>query len=203
MRRTVVGAAFVLFAACATGRVPHVPGDPAPAVPDASAEAKYQQTLERYTAHQGVYDDLDTKVFFYATWQSATFATARVDRQGVFKSYSTTELADAQSAEANRLADATEFFLAVHVNESRFDDFDRPDSMWRLRLLVNGEDLKPLAIERMGRTNVELRSSYSYLESFWVGYRVRFPKVALQRQEVMTLRAASPLGKAELSFTAD
>lgn len=197
------GAAWVLLmAACATGRVPHVPGDPPPALRDQSAESRYQSLLERFSAHQGVYDQLDTKAFFYATWQSPQFVVGRVDRQAMFHELPAGERAALLSAEQARVSDATEFFMAVHVNDSRFDDFDRATTMWRLALVVRGDELKPVSVERLGRTNVDMRATYSYIESFWVGYRVRFAKVQLQPGELLIFRAASPLGKADLSFTA-
>ncbi len=201
MRRAV--AALLVLAACATGRVPHVPGDAPPAVDDSAAEAKYQQLLEQYTRHEGIYDNLNTRAFFYVTWQSPQFVLAKVERQTIFKSLPPAERTDLLESENKKLAEGTEFFLAVHVNDSHFDDFDRASSMWRLALLVHGEELKPLSVERLGRTNVELRSTYSYMESFWVGYRVRFAKVALAQGEALTFRAASALGKADLSFTAE
>jgi hypothetical protein len=66
-----------------------------------------------------------------------------------------------------------------------------------------GDELAPLSVERLGRTNVELRSYYSYMESFWVGYRVRFPKRSFAAGETFKLKLASALGQAELVFTAD
>jgi len=193
----------LLLSACATGRVPHVPGDPPPALRDSGEESQYQQTLERFSAHGGVYDHLDTKAFIYATWQSPTFVKARVARTAKFKEIPVAETAALLASEEARVVDATEIFMGTHTNESRFDDFDRPNTMWRLVLVVGGEELKPLSVERIGRTNIDLRSIYSYMESFWVGYRVRFPKVTLRPGEELTFRAASALGKADLSFTAE
>ena len=196
-------AALVVLSACATGRVPHVPGDPPPALKDSGEESKYQETLERFSAHGGVYDQLDTKAFIYATWQSPSFVKARVARQATFKDIPEAEAAALLASEAARVADATEVFMGTHTNDSKFDDFDRPNTMWRLVLVVHGEELKPLSVERIGRTNIDIRSTYSYMESFWVGYRVRFPKVTLQTGEKLTFRAASALGKADLSFIAE
>lgn len=193
----------VLLCSCATGRVPRIPGDPPPALSDNAAEQKYQDTLERFTAHGGVYDNLDTKAFFYATYQGPTFVAARVQRMATFKNLPPKELAASQAFEDSRLTDATEFFMATHVNDSHFDDFDRSNTVWRLALVVHGEEYKPVSVERIGRTNVDLRGVYSYMESFWVGYRVRFPKVVLQPGEPMVFRAASALGKADLSITAE
>ncbi len=194
---------MVVLSGCATGRVPHVPGDPPPALNDSAAESKYQETLERFSAHGGVYDTLDTKAFFWATLQSPQFVQARVTRESMFKELPANERAALQASEEKRLSDATEVFMAAHCNDSHNDDFDRVTTMWRLVLVVQGQELKPVSVERLGRTNIELRSTYSYMESFWVGYRVRFPKVVLTPGEKVVFRAASALGKADLSFTAE
>jgi hypothetical protein len=198
-----LAAALLVLAACATGRIPRIPGDPPPAVRDVGAEREYQQVLEKHTASQGVYDNLDTKLFFQATWQSARFAEARVRREGLFKAWPAADVEKNLSAERTRLADATEFFLAVHANDYRYDDFDRANTMWRMVLVVGGQELAPISVERLGRSNTEMRSYYSYMESFWVGYRVRFPAHPLAPQETFRLKLASALGQAELPFTAE
>ena len=105
--------------------------------------------------------------------------------------------------ERARLTDATEFFFAVHANDYRFDDFDRPNTMWRMVLVVGDEELAPISVERLGRSNTEMRSYYSYLESFWVGYRVRFPARPLVPGKAFRLKLASALGQAELPYTAE
>lgn len=193
---------LALASACVSNRAPHVPGDPAPAVKDSAIEQRYQATLERFTGHGAVYDYLDTKSFFQATWQSPQFIETRVERTAMFKSMPPDERTSMLNAENARVEDATEFFFAAHLNDSKFDDFDRPNSIWRLALLAHGQEFKAVSIDRIGRTDVTIRSIYSYMESFWVGYRVRFPKVLLAPGQKMTLRAASPLGKADLDFTA-
>ena len=89
----------------------------------------------------------------------------------------------------------------MHANDYRFDDFDRPNSMWRVALVIGEEEFLPISVERLGRTNTEMRSSYSYMESFWVGYRVRFPKRSLVGTRTFRVKLASALGEAEFPFT--
>lgn len=194
---------LALLAGCPSARIPRIPGDPPPAARDSAEEAAYQRVLERFSASQGVYDNLDTKVFFQATWQSPAFVDARVRREGSFKSWPGAELEQKLTDERARVADATEFFFAVHANDYRFDDFEKTNSMWRMVLVVGSEELPPVLVERLGRTNTEMRSYYSYMESFWVGYRVRFPARALTAGQVIHLKLASALGKAELPFTVE
>lgn len=198
--RLVIAALLALGAACATARIPRVAGEPSPAETDQALESAYQQTLDRYTRSQGVYDYLDTRLFVHATWESTPFMEARVKRYGRFRSVPVEEERAAMEAERQRLRDVTEFHLAVHANDPKMDDFDKPGSMWRLALVVDGRELSPVLIERIGRANTEQRSIYSYMESFWVGYRVRFPKAP---GGAMTLKIASSVGKAELAFPAE
>ena len=188
---------------CPSARIPRIPGDPPPAVLDASDERAYQKVLEAHTTSKGVYDNFDTKLFFQATWQSAAFAEARVRREGQFKAWPPAEAEKKLTDERTRLSDATEFFFAVHANDYRFDDFDKANTMWRMVLVVGGEELPPVSVERLGRTNTEMRSYYSYMESFWVGYRVRFPARSLASGQTFRLKLASALGQAELVYTAD
>lgn len=202
MRWLGLGCVLALTA-CPGARVPRIPGDPPPAVADSSAERAYQAVLEKHTSSQGVYDNLDIKLFFRATWQSPAFIEARVRREALFKAMPAAETEKALEAERARVAGVTEFFFAVHANDYKFDDFDKKDTMWRMVLVVGDEELPPLTVERLGRTNVEMRSYYSYMESFWVGYRVRFPERSLASGQTFRLKLASALGQAELPFTAE
>lgn len=201
MRRVAVLAA-ACFMSCAGARIPRVPGDPPPQVQNAEEEREYQELLEYSTRSRAVYDQLDTKVFFQVTWQSPQFAAARVRREAQFKGMPQSEHAQQWLTEENRLADATEFLLAVHANDYRFDDFDKPQSMWRMVLVSQGEEILPVSVVRLGRTTTELRAYYSHLESFWVAYRVRFPHRDWSAGAGPSLKIASPLGQAEFSFSA-
>ncbi len=188
---------------CASARIPHAPGDPPPSVSDGAAELEYQGILEKFTASQGVYDNLDSKLFFRATWQSPRFVEARIRREGVFRVWPTAE-GDARLAqEQARLSGAVEFFFAVHANDYRFDDFEKSTSMWRMALVTDAGEVTPVSIERLGRSNIEMRSAYSYMESFWVGYRVRFEHRGMTSGERFRLRVASAVGRAELEYVAD
>jgi hypothetical protein len=196
-------ALVLLLAGCATGRVPRVPGDPPPAVRDAEVEREYQLLLDRETSQAAVYDNLDSKLFFRAVWQSPGFVQARVRREALFKDMP----ADAQQArlevEQARLAGKTEIFLAVHANDSKHEDFSRPNTMWRMVLVVDGREVLPVEIERLGRATTELRSYYSFMESFWIAYRVRFPQVDLKPGQEFEFRLSSALGRADLKFKAE
>jgi hypothetical protein len=194
---------LLLVAACANARIPRVGGDPPPSEEDSKLEAAYQQVLERYTRSQALYDNLDTNVFFHATWQSPAFVEARMARDARFRAVPAAQAAANLAAEQKRLEDAVEFHLAVHANDYRYEDFNRADSMWRLALVVGDQEVTPTEVARLGRTSTPMRSLYTYMEPFWVGYRVRFPKVKLLPGTTMTFRLASALGKADLVYTVE
>lgn len=202
-RLSVLLAALALLSGCPNARIPRIPGDPPPAVRDADAEAKYQEVLERFTSGRGVFDNLDTKVYVRATWQSPSFVEARIQREAMFKDWPKELHAEKLELERNRVSDATEFFFAVHANDYKFEDFGQPNTMWRLVLVVGDKELPAVSIDRLGRSNVEMRSYYSYMENFWVGYRIRFPKHEFTKGELFHFKMASALGLAELPYTAD
>lgn len=194
---------LLLVAGCASQRIPRIPGDPPPSVPDHAAETAYQDVLAHWTRTQSVYDQLDTKVFMRATWQSPAFVEARVRREGTFKAWPEALLEERLAAERARLEGVTEFFLAVHANDYRFEDFEKAGSLWRVVLVVNGQEIPTVDMRRLGRSNTEMRSYYSYMESFWVGYAVQFPRQALAPGQRFELLLASALGKVELPFVAE
>jgi hypothetical protein len=191
---------FLLVSSCATGSIPRVPGDPAPAVTGIDAEATYQTVLDKYTRSMAIYDHLDIRMFVRATVQSPEFSRARLEREAVFKSIPESEIKTRLTQEQLRLNAGAEIFLGVHANEPKHDDFNRANSMWRIALVIDGREVTPSSVERVGRVNTEMRSYYSYMESFWVGYRLRFEGVVLPEGRPYSLKLASAVGQAQLNF---
>lgn len=183
--------------ACANSRVPRV-GDPAPTARDDSAEQTYQAVLGQVTDRQAIYDGLDTRLFVSATWQAEDFVTARVRREAAFRDLTPATAEAMLTAERDRLKNDTVFFMGVHANEPRHDDFDRPDSIWSLSLVSGDQQLRPIEVRRIGRSNADMRALYPYMDTFWVGYEVRFGPAS----PPMKLKVASSLGEAVLGFGA-
>ncbi len=204
MRREALRVAISFFAvwalSCSSARFPRVPGDPPPTYGDVRREADYLATVDRNTRSTAIYDNLDSRVFLQATWHSPEFAKARAEREASFQALSSAATEALIDDASVRARDATEFFFAVHVNDSRFDDFDRRSSMWRLVLWVDGKEYALQNIERLGRSTPKLRAYYSYFESFWVAYRLQFPAIDEATVSELKLRVSSVLGQAELVF---
>ncbi|MBJ6764036.1 hypothetical protein JGU66_24955 [Myxococcaceae bacterium JPH2] len=207
MRRLLVAVLVVLSGACAS--TPPLVGEPAPTLDDPKAEAAYRTVLDRYSARDEIYDGFDTRIFTGATLLTPAFREARVRRQGLFQ---VLPPAKVESLLADELADAAkfhEFFLGVHVNDYRYDDFAQKRSIWRLALVTPTGEVTPVEVRRVGRADLNLRAYYPYTSVFWVGYRVRFPTTFANGQPVIPpgtenvmLRVASTLGQAELKVSA-
>ena len=168
---TCLFATWSLFVAsgCVSGRVPMV-GEPAPGARNAESERSYQDLLEAFTRRAGIYDVFDTRLFVQATLQSPSFAEARARRKAEFQGLPKSAVEAAVTAEAERLAGVTEFFMGIHANDIRHDDFARPDSIWKLTLVAGEVETHPVEIVRVGRGTLDLRGLYPYVDTFWVGY---------------------------------
>lgn len=192
-----------LLSGCTT--TPPTIGDPGPQLPDSRAEKAYRDTLQQYSDRAEIYDGFDTRLFAGTTFQTMTFREARVRRTAQFQflpPVRVEELLAQERGEAERFHD---FVLGVHVNDYRFEDFGKKDSIWRVVLRTPSMEVAPVSIERIGRANLDMRAYYPYLGVFWVAYRVRFPKATPAGEPVIPesashvhLRLASSLGHAEL-----
>lgn len=194
-------ACALLLNACVGGRVPVV-GEAAPAAKDPSEEQSYRDTLARYTGHKEIYNGFDTRIFAAATLQSWKFRQARVRRTALFKAQTAEEVEAALAKERAEHDVGTEFFLGVHLNDKRYDDFDKKDTIWHLALVGAGGELAPTSVDRIGRSNLDMRALYPYMDDFWVAYRVKFPKLPAGDGPVV-LRLASSLGQADLQVSGD
>ncbi len=200
-----------LLGALASGCVTTPPtiGEEPPTLKDEQAEQAYQAILARYSDRAEIYQGFDTRLFAGTTLQTPAFREARVRRLAEFQRIPAPHVEALLAEEQAEAAQAHEFFLGVHVNDYRYDDFDRPNSIWRVSLLTPRGEVRPSAIRRVGRANLHMRATYPYLGVFWVGYQVRFPTtlpdgspVIPPGTERVTLRLASTLGAADLEVGA-
>lgn len=199
-----VAALLGLLSGCTT--TPPTIGDSAPQLNDRRAEQAYQEILGKYSDRAEIYDGFDTRLFAGATFQSLEFREARVQRQSQFQILPKPRVEELLAKEHTEEAQFNEFHLGVHLNDHRFEDFaDRKRSIWRIVMVTPQGEVEPLSVERIGRSNLDMRAVYPYLGVFWVAYRVRFPKVKQDSTPIIpenvshvTLRLASTLGHVEL-----
>lgn len=198
-----LAALVVALAGCVS--TPPTLGDPAPVMKDERQELAYQQVLDRYTDRAELYSGFDTMLFAAATLQTPVFREARLHRAATFKSFTPEHVQELLTQEMAEAVKTHEFFLGVHVYNYRYEDFDRPASIWNMVMATPAGEVHPISVERLGRADMEMRAYYPYMGTFWVGYRVRFPTtlpdgkpLILPETERVVLRMASSLGKVEM-----
>src|SRR5258708_7981485 len=96
---------------------PPVVGEGGPKARSDAAETAYQVTISKYSDRGEAYDQLDTRVFCAATYQSWVFREARVQRLASFQSQTAEQVLKTLDQERSTFDAYYEFWLGVHVNE--------------------------------------------------------------------------------------
>ena len=167
----------------------------------------YEDVFCTWTRSSQIYQGLDVKMFIDATYHAPefrrAFAQAFPDVYG--------HGGDVTRRELVELTDNVEqyhtFFLSVHTPVIKWNDLERDDSIWRLRLTSSNQaSVAPSKILPV-KIDENLRVVYPHIDRFDQAYLVRFPLSDSQGQAVLApgikdfrLRIASALGNAELSW---
>ena len=187
-------------------RPPRV-GPDLPSDGDREAQARYLEVLERNTARHEMYDTFDTRIWLAGTLQTMAFREARAKRVAQFRALVAADAEAQLAAERKAHEESLEVVLGLHANEKRFDDLHRANSIWSMALVTEAGEAVPLSVERLPRPDANMQTLYPYLSNFWSQYRVRFPRTLASGAPLLpagakkaTLRLASSVGKAELTF---
>ncbi len=198
--------AVSLVGACAQLWVPPRTGVSDIPDTDTSSEQAYQQILNRWTRRAEIYNGFDSRVFLAGTIQSLSFRKARIKRVARFRGMSPVEIEKAWEKEREEYFKNVEILIAVHVNERRFDDFSRSDSIWRIVLETENGVVFPFSVKRLRRPTVTMRVLYPYIDEFWSVYRISFSWPSSEDQKVpaelgrIMVRFSSSLGKMDLVY---
>ena len=176
--------------------------------PSTALDAKdYRLVLKTWTRSTKVYSSLDTKLFIDATLHSPefrrVFALAFPDIYGQGGEVTRRELVDLSGG----IEQYVNFFISAYTADTKWNDFNQPDSIWRLTLSSNeGIVVSPAQIIQV-KIDANLRAVYPHIDGFDRAYLIRFPltdpmqRLLLKRDtESLTLRAASALGVADLTW---
>lgn len=164
----------------------------------------YEEVLAAWTRSDEVYHDLDSVVFAHCTFHSSELRRAFGLRHP--------NVYGPGSEEAARLAltridaeHAHEFFLSAATGDPKWNDFDRPDSIWRVTLQIDESDPVDGTVDRV-KTSANLRVIYPFITDYAKTYRVRFPLATEGRAlippqtRVLRMRIISALGTATMQW---
>lgn len=175
-------------------------------IQDPKADADFRAAQEKWTRRAEIYDRMDARSFFAATLLTPDFVEAMNARDA---SIGLDPLPEAASSNGCPPA----VLLGAYMHDSRLDDFTHKKSIWRVSLKTgDGSEFRPAKIKRIGRPDHRLRTSFPFLDRFWVGYLITFERegapcgegqVPDVSWEGSVLELNSIVGRAAMRFGAD
>ncbi len=162
----------------------------------------YGRAHTEWTRTEKVYDGLETKLLATATYRSAAFRDAYVDeyaRRYLLSEPARDEMNAREHAEAERYH---ELFFAAYTGETRWNDFSKRTSIWKLRLFDDqGAYVEPLVVSKIPDDDPITRAFYPQFTPWTRGYLVKFPRPGLsEASKTLRLQVASAIGAAEMTF---
>lgn len=168
----------------------------------------YRQYLERYTRHQNLYQGLQRRLIWAATFEAPRFRAIRSEAYASIRRMTDAELQALLVEERRASEDFLDFFVGFFTEQFAWNDLDEEDSIWRVDLLVDGARvLRPISIRRVVNPDPNIRALYPYLGAFSRAYRIRFPRSDEKGNPLVgpdarriTLRVSSAVAHGELSW---
>ncbi|MDO8426683.1 MAG: hypothetical protein Q7T24_04125, partial [Deltaproteobacteria bacterium] len=170
---------------------------------------EYQEVLKKWTRGKKIYEGLEARLYITATYKDPEFRKAYITR--FVNSYELEEsLKDALLVREMDQADRyNEFFFTAYTPDQKWNDFERPDSIWKLYLEDDtGARLKPISVAKVDASDPLIREFFPYSDLWSSGYLVKFPKYSeagaepIPSGETISLRliVTGVLGKGELEW---
>ncbi|MFQ5896021.1 MAG: hypothetical protein ACE5JJ_09455 [Nitrospinota bacterium] len=167
-----------------------------------AGKTPFERALQRWIRSGKLYRNFDTILLARVLYRSAEVRVhfvAQLARSRLLTASERRELVAKEAASRSE----REFIMAVSTGEAGWNDFDKKDSMWSLRLeLPGGRRVAPKEIRRF-RLDPEgdpLLTLYPFIGLWDTVYSVRFPLPpgAVAREEPIKLIISSVLGRLEL-----
>lgn len=163
----------------------------------------YGEAYSCWTRQDSVHRDLDLVLEAKATMRSPQFQEAYLRRWAEVYKVSEGEMARLLAAEKEQEGRALRFLLVAQTGKREWNDFDKPDSLWRIYLQNERGQRIPLSAKRHLENRTEAEGFFR-LEPWSEAYELSFD---LEGEEArgfsaqrLTLILASVLGEAEFSW---
>lgn len=167
--------------------------------------SEYDKALERWSTEDKVYQALETRIIVDATWKSGAFREAYVGEYARRYLLSEGERDSMLKKELDAASTYQEFFFAAYTDESRTNDFNKRNTIWRVRLFDDkGGFTDPLVISKQKDDDPVLHAFFPYFSIWKHGYDVKFAKNALSPDtKTLRLQLTSAIADALLTFDAN
>ena len=144
--------------------------------PDPHLEGDYGKALKRWTRTVALYSGLETRAFVRMVYLSPEFVAAQAQELSKLRA----ELPDQAAETLSRMRAehrAPTFFAIAYLPDRTANDWNDPDSVWRIAVNLGLGEQRPEKIVRYERPfNAELRALYPYLDEYSTAYLIRFPE---------------------------
>ncbi len=177
-----LGALFFLMLLFAAA----LPGCSKKSVEPEKPRPDYSKVLNAETRTTKVYSGLDAVLFITATYKTMEFREAYVDLYAKGYEVDPSYLAALLDREREENDRYNEIFFTAYTSDSKINDFDKRDSVWRLYLDDSeGDRLTPVSVTKLDSNDPVLRKFFPYLDQWSSAYTVRFPKYSVTGNETI------------------
>ena len=160
--------------------------------PDPHLEGDYGKALKRWTRKVALYSGLETRAFVRVVYLSPEFVTAQAAELSKMRA----ELPDQAAETLARMREEyrqPSFFAVVYMPDKGANDWNDPESVWRIALNLGLGERPPDRILRYEYPfNAEQRALYPYIDDYSVAYLLRFPEPTPPQMETNTTTAQVP-----------
>lgn len=175
--------------------------------PEAAQKADYPGVLERWSRGVKIFDGLESRLYFNATYKTPDFRRAYIDRYS--KSYELGEdsrknLLDRELEQAEAY---NEFFFTAYTPDEGWNDFEEKGSIWKLYLEDgSGNRVVPVSVTKLDNSDPVIREFFPYFDLWSSAYTVKFPKYSETGKEIpgadesVKLIVTGVKGKGELEW---
>jgi len=168
----------------------------------------YDLVIKRWTRSQDLFlfGELERALSVTATFETWDFRWAYTIRYARDYRLTIPQRQDLLAKSLAKTRDTHEFFVALYGSKQKFNNLNKPDSAWIVRLIDStGNENAPSEIEAISKPSILQRRYYPYNTVWRKAFRVRFPRKSAEGRSTIApdanwlgLRFAGPWGNTEL-----
>ena len=173
---------------------------------DKGTSKAYMDVLNRWTRKETLYSQFETNIQISATYKGNVFNKAYLDEYARMYNLTETEKEKRSDLQAGFASDFREFLFYAYIPDKEANDFEKPNSIWKIFLLdEKGNRVEPLEIRKIEKITPVIEEFYPYINKYYgMFYSVKFPPVpggaADDTTGRMRLLFTGVLGKVELAW---
>ncbi len=138
----------------------------------------YTETRKVWTRHVETYEDMESRLFVYATLKTEPFRRAWVLEYARIFALPDSQREQLLATELAELEEAWVVMIATATHEPSWNRLDPRDGIWDLRLEDDaGRFVRPTLVDRKRSSNPTWRQLYPYMGDQYTLWEVRFPRV--------------------------